>query len=168
VSKWFDTGHLKGFRIPGSRDRRIPLEELIRFMRAHEIPLSCLGGKPRTAVLYDTNGDHGRAVVQALARERIKLEVLDSVLAVGAYLAWNGPTALLIAVRGPTPELARDLRWLKSEAWTRSTTAVALVPAQEVSQRTGELRQLGFDHVLADTAAGELLAPLLEQEWTIQ
>ncbi|MFN9969658.1 MAG: helix-turn-helix domain-containing protein, partial [Phycisphaerae bacterium] len=39
VSKWFDSGSLKGYRIPGSRDRRIPTSELIRFMKAHNIPL---------------------------------------------------------------------------------------------------------------------------------
>ena len=26
VSKWFDSGRLKGYRIPGSQDRRIPRE----------------------------------------------------------------------------------------------------------------------------------------------
>lgn len=35
VSKWFDTGTLKGYRIPGSEDRRIPASELFRFMVAH-------------------------------------------------------------------------------------------------------------------------------------
>jgi len=44
VSKWFDTGRLKGYRIPGSRDRRIPMESLVSFMRAHEMPLGDLDG----------------------------------------------------------------------------------------------------------------------------
>ena len=30
VSKWFDSGALHGYRIPGSKDRRIPLNQLIR------------------------------------------------------------------------------------------------------------------------------------------
>ena len=38
VSKWFDTGVLKGYRIPGSKDRRIPVSQLIRFMKEHGIP----------------------------------------------------------------------------------------------------------------------------------
>ena len=38
VTKWFDSGQLKGYRIPGSKDRRIPTTELIRFMKAHDIP----------------------------------------------------------------------------------------------------------------------------------
>jgi len=38
VTKWFDKKLLKGYRIPGSRDRRIPVAELVRFMKKYEIP----------------------------------------------------------------------------------------------------------------------------------
>ena len=38
VSKWFDKKLLKGYRIPGSRDRRIPIAELVAFMKEYEIP----------------------------------------------------------------------------------------------------------------------------------
>jgi excisionase family DNA binding protein len=52
VSKWFDSGQLKGYRIPGSKDRRIPLNELIRFMKANNMPTDALGaGKIRVLVL---------------------------------------------------------------------------------------------------------------------
>ena len=40
VSKWFDSGILAGYRIPGSRDRRIPLEDLIHFLKSHDMPLN--------------------------------------------------------------------------------------------------------------------------------
>lgn len=39
VSKWFDSGKLRGYRIPGSQDRRIPREHLIRFLKEHNMPL---------------------------------------------------------------------------------------------------------------------------------
>ena len=39
VSKWFDSGRLRGYRIPGSQDRRIPREHLIRFLKEHGMPL---------------------------------------------------------------------------------------------------------------------------------
>src|SRR6478752_7170204 len=42
VSKWFDSGRLKGYRIPGSQDRRIPREYLIRFLKEHGMPLGDL------------------------------------------------------------------------------------------------------------------------------
>lgn len=33
IIRCFDAGRLQGFRVPGSKFRRIPREELIRFMR---------------------------------------------------------------------------------------------------------------------------------------
>ena len=39
VSKWFDSGRLRGYRIPGSQDRRIPREYLIKFLKEHGMPL---------------------------------------------------------------------------------------------------------------------------------
>jgi two-component system, OmpR family, response regulator RpaA len=42
VSKWFDSGKLKGYRIPGSQDRRIPREQLIRFLKDNGMPLGSL------------------------------------------------------------------------------------------------------------------------------
>ena len=39
VHKWFDNGILGGYRIPCSKDRRIPAKELIRFMKEYKIPM---------------------------------------------------------------------------------------------------------------------------------
>lgn len=42
VAQWFDAGRLKGYRIPGSRDRRIPEEQLIKFLGDHGMPLDLI------------------------------------------------------------------------------------------------------------------------------
>src|SRR3954453_1070917 len=39
VSKWFDSARLRGYRIPGSQDRRLPREHLIKFLKDHGMPL---------------------------------------------------------------------------------------------------------------------------------
>src|SRR5258707_222258 len=39
VSKWFDSARLRAYRIPGSQDRRITREHLIRFLKVHGMPL---------------------------------------------------------------------------------------------------------------------------------
>lgn len=52
VAAWFDSGVLGGYRLPGSPDRRIPREQLIRFMRAHEMPLpDWMTDRPRLLAL---------------------------------------------------------------------------------------------------------------------
>ena len=54
VSKWFDTGVLKGYRIPGSKDRRIPMAQLVKFMKAHGIPMDgVLSGRTRVLIVDD-------------------------------------------------------------------------------------------------------------------
>ncbi len=54
VSKWFDSGALKGYRIPGSKDRRIPVAQLLRFMKEHGIPFDGIaGGKTRVLIVDD-------------------------------------------------------------------------------------------------------------------
>ncbi len=64
VSKWFDSGSLKGYRIPGSRDRRIPAAELVKFMKTHNIPLEGMsGGRTRLLIVDDE-----REVLDTLAR----------------------------------------------------------------------------------------------------
>lgn len=39
IIRCFDSGQLEGFRVPGSRFRRIPRDKLIRFMKENNIPL---------------------------------------------------------------------------------------------------------------------------------
>jgi excisionase family DNA binding protein len=52
VSKWFDSGQLRGYRIPGSKDRRIPVASLRKFMKSHGIPMDGLtSGNTRVLIV---------------------------------------------------------------------------------------------------------------------
>ena len=54
VIRCFDSGRLQGFRVPGSRFRRIPRESLIAFMKNNDIPMDQLEtGKKRVLVVDD-------------------------------------------------------------------------------------------------------------------
>lgn len=55
IIRCFDSGRLQGFRVPGSRFRRIPRDELLRFMRENDIPTEALDlrGKQRVLVVDD-------------------------------------------------------------------------------------------------------------------
>ncbi len=46
VIKWFEKGHLKGYKIPGSRDRRFARVDVLQFMRDHGIPLTDRDAEP--------------------------------------------------------------------------------------------------------------------------
>ena len=54
VIRCFDSGRLKGFRVPGSRFRRIPRDALVQFMKENGIPLDNLeSGKKRVLIVDD-------------------------------------------------------------------------------------------------------------------
>jgi two-component system, OmpR family, response regulator len=54
VIRCFDSGRLRGFRVPGSRFRRIPRDSLITFMKENDIPLDQLAsGRKRVLVVDD-------------------------------------------------------------------------------------------------------------------
>ena len=54
IIRCFDSGRLKGFRVPGSRFRRIPREALMAFMKDNGIPPDALeSGKTKILVVDD-------------------------------------------------------------------------------------------------------------------
>jgi len=57
IIRCFDSGKLEGFRVPGSRFRRIPRESLLRFMKENGIPLDNLSqtrpGKIKVLIVDD-------------------------------------------------------------------------------------------------------------------
>jgi excisionase family DNA binding protein len=57
IIRCFDSGRLSGFRVPGSKFRRIPREELVRFMKSNGIPTEILdAGRRRILVVDDDAG----------------------------------------------------------------------------------------------------------------
>ena len=69
VSKWFDSGQLQGYRIPGSKDRRIPVSHLIRFMKSHGIPLDGLMSGDTRVLIVDPDDEIGRQLKDILGEQ---------------------------------------------------------------------------------------------------
>jgi excisionase family DNA binding protein len=79
VSKWFDSGRLRGYRIPGSQDRRIPREHLIRFLKEHGMPLGELEDEAVGKILVVGADQLIRANLrETLSPESFKLEYANS------------------------------------------------------------------------------------------
>ena len=54
IIRCFDSGRLRGFRVPGSRFRRIPRDALVQFMKDNGIPPDALdNGKSKILVVDD-------------------------------------------------------------------------------------------------------------------
>src|SRR4026207_2470023 len=53
IIRCFDNGTLKGFRVPGSRFRRIPRDQLFQFMKDNGIPTDALESGKRKVLIVD-------------------------------------------------------------------------------------------------------------------
>lgn len=69
VSKWFDSGQLRGYRIPGSKDRRIPVSSLVRFMKSHGIPLDGLMSGNTRVLIVDQDQEVGEKLKEILGEQ---------------------------------------------------------------------------------------------------
>ena len=96
VSKWFDSGRLKGYRIPGSQDRRIPREYLIKFLKEHGMPLGDLEDEAMAKILIVAQD---QVLIENLKRElplerSFKVAVAASGFEAGIKRKVFTPTAL--------------------------------------------------------------------------
>ncbi len=79
IIRCFDSGRLKGFRVPGSRFRRIPREELLRFMRDNEIPTDRMASGKRRILIVDDDNEIVELFVDLLGSdERFELRTANT------------------------------------------------------------------------------------------
>jgi len=69
IIRCFDSGRLEGFRIPGSRFRRIPRESLIRFMKDNDIPLDRFSSGKKKVLIVDDDPEIVELMVDVLTRD---------------------------------------------------------------------------------------------------
>ena len=97
VSKWFDSGALHGYRIPGSKDRRIPLNQLIRFMKQHGMPLNGLMTGCTRILIVDDEQDIVEVLEKILEDEaKYEVEVAKGGFAAGVIAEKFRPHVILL------------------------------------------------------------------------
>jgi len=69
IIRCFDNGRLTGFRVPGSRFRRIPRTELLRFMKANDIPSQLLEGATKRVLVVDDDPQIVDLLVDVLGKD---------------------------------------------------------------------------------------------------
>ena len=117
IIRCFDNGRLQGFRVPGSRFRRIPRAELIRFMRENDIPLGAMGETRHTILLVDSDPEIIRRVGEALGADSAwSLVGATNALEAGLALEQNGPDIALFDVTLPGLEPESTCRKLQAHA----------------------------------------------------
>jgi excisionase family DNA binding protein len=69
IIRCFDAGKLQGSRVPGSKFRRIPRQNLIKFMKENSIPLNNLDSGRKRVLIVDDDAEIVELIVDVLVRD---------------------------------------------------------------------------------------------------
>jgi len=79
IIRCFDSGRLEGFRVPGSKFRRIPRASLIKFMKDNGIPLDNLDSGKRKVLIVDDDAEIVELIADVLVRDgRFEIKTASS------------------------------------------------------------------------------------------
>ena len=163
VSKWFDCGQLRGYRIPGSKDRRIPVAQLVRFMNAHGIPLNGLDNGIRRILVVDADAALAEAIRETLTDDGgYEVTTAASAFEAGAAAQETQPHAVVVDVALPDVVPKAIVRWARSCVDSQETCLIGM--ASGLSGGEGQaLLQDGFDGFLSKPFDLRSLIELIER-----
>lgn len=102
IIRCFDSGQLKGFRVPGSRFRRIPRETLQKFMKENGIPTDALDSGRREVLLVDDDSDLLEVMTKALTDDgRFEVRVANNGFDAGMMVKEYRPELIVLDVMLP-------------------------------------------------------------------
>ena len=152
VSKWFDTGQLRGYRIPGSKDRRIPVNELIRFMRVHKMPTANLQAGKIRIVITDSHEKEASEFAENLRKKAdYDVEIAKSAFEAGIMAQKFSPHVLLVNLMDKNIDATEICKNIRTTEDLQSTKLLAI--ANELSESEAKaLIQKGFDGYISNKA----------------
>ena len=102
IIRCFDNGSLKGFRVPGSRFRRIPRDHLYSFMKENGIPTDALESGKRKVLIVDDDVDLVELMVDAFARDgRFDIKTANNGFDAGMQVREFRPDVVVLDVMLP-------------------------------------------------------------------
>jgi excisionase family DNA binding protein len=145
VSKWFDSGQLKGYRIPGSKDRRIPLNELVRFMKMNNMPVPSMPNGETRVVIVDSNTASALTLAENLRiNSGYEVKVVKNNFETGAAIHKFTPHVLLINLLAQDINATEICKNIRADEELHSIKIIAL--ANHLSSgEANALLQKGFD-----------------------
>jgi excisionase family DNA binding protein len=102
IIRCFDNGQLKGFRVPGSRFRRIPREALYKFMKDNGIPTDALESGKRKVLLVDDDADLVALMTKFLEEDgRFEVKIAGNGFDAGMMVKEYRPDIIVLDVMLP-------------------------------------------------------------------
>ena len=167
VSKWFDSGRLKGYRIPGSKDRRIPVSELIRFMKMHNMPTAALSAGKIRVLIVDSNKDAASSLADTLrTKAGYEVQTVGSNFETGIVAQKFAPHVLLVNLLAEGIAATEICKNIRGNEELQTIKIIAL--ANQLSEsESSALLQKGFDGYISEFADATEVIKQIEETTAI-
>jgi two-component system, OmpR family, response regulator len=97
IIRCFDSGRVEGFRVPGSKFRRIPRASLTKFMRDNSIPIEYLDSGRKKILVVDDDAEIVELLVDVLGRDgRFEVRTASSGYEAGMQTQLFHPDLILL------------------------------------------------------------------------
>jgi excisionase family DNA binding protein len=143
VIRCFDSGQLKGFRVPGSRFRRIPREHLFAFMRENGIPTDALESGKRKILVVDDDVELVELITDVLERDgRFEVRSVNNGFDAGMMVKEYKPDLIVLDVMLPDINGKEVCQRVRSDK-TMDTVQIICISGMVEEDKVDGLRQAG-------------------------
>ncbi len=148
IIRCFDSGQLKGFRVPGSRFRRIPRDNLYRFMKENGIPTDSLESGKRKALLVDDDEELAELIRDVLEGDgRFEVRVANNGFDAGMMVKEYRPDIIVLDVMLPDINGKEVCQRVRSDS-TLDDVKIICISGMVEEDKIGDLKQAGADDFL--------------------
>jgi excisionase family DNA binding protein len=148
IIRCFDSGQLKGFRVPGSRFRRIPRAELFMFMRDNGIPTDALESGKRKIMVVDDDVALVELITDMLERDgRFEVRSVNNGFDAGMMVKEYHPDLLVLDVMLPDINGKEVCQRVRGDS-TMDDVKIICISGMVEQDKIEDLRQSGANDFL--------------------
>ena len=148
IIRCFDSGQLKGFRVPGSRFRRIPRDILFKFMKDNGIPTDALESGKRKALIVDDDEELVELIRDVLDSDgRFEVRVANNGFDAGMMVREYRPDILVLDVMLPDIN-GREVCQRVRQDTTLEDVKIICISGMVEKDKIAELKEAGADDFL--------------------
>jgi excisionase family DNA binding protein len=145
IIRCFDNGQLKGFRVPGSRFRRIPREALYKFMKDNGIPTDALESGKRKVLLVDDDAELVELILKFLDEDgRFETRVAQNGFDAGMMVKEYHPDLIVLDVMLPDINGKEVCHRVRADA-TLEDVRILCMSGMVEEDKIAELKLAGAD-----------------------
>jgi len=148
IVRCFDSGQLKGFRVPGSRFRRIPRDVLYKFMKENGIPTDALESGKRKALVVDDDPELVSLIRDVLESDgRFEVRVANNGFDAGMLTKEYRPDIIVLDVMLPDINGKEVCQRVRSDP-TMDDVKIICISGMVEQDKVADLKEAGANDFL--------------------